>query len=260
MDGFRWRSHEVTRIEGFSDAVFGFATTLLIISLEVPKTSTELLSAMRGFGGFVATFWMLCAIWYSQYTFFRRYGLEDRITVLLNQALLFTILFFVYPLKFLFSALVRDPTLKRLTVETPHGPEPAILPEHRPLIYLVFGAGFTAVFLVFYLLYLHAYKQRDDLGLNEFEIFETRHSLRRLQMAIFVGLMYLAIAGMEMLPKKTAGEEKIVAAIALVILAGFAVAMIRLARLSKERRRRRREWLAQQASDHDEPGAGRREI
>jgi hypothetical protein len=36
VDGFRWRSHEVTRIEGFSEAVFGFAVTLLIVSLEVP--------------------------------------------------------------------------------------------------------------------------------------------------------------------------------------------------------------------------------
>src|SRR3954462_14900409 len=88
VDGFRWRSHEIARVEGFSDAVFGFAVTLLIVSLEVPRTSTELLETMRGFGAFVATFFMLASLWYSQFTFFRRYRLEDRVTVVLNLALM----------------------------------------------------------------------------------------------------------------------------------------------------------------------------
>src|SRR6185369_8333908 len=112
VDGFRWRSHEITRVEGFSDAVFGFAVTLLIVSLEVPRTSGELLETMRGFGAFLATFVILAGMWYAQFTFFRRYGLEDRKTVVLNLALLFTVLFFIYPLKFLFSALFTDPRLR----------------------------------------------------------------------------------------------------------------------------------------------------
>ena len=32
---FRWRGGEIARIEGLSDAVFAFAVTLLIVSLEV---------------------------------------------------------------------------------------------------------------------------------------------------------------------------------------------------------------------------------
>jgi hypothetical protein len=28
---FRWRSHEISRIEGLSDAVFAFAVTLLVV-------------------------------------------------------------------------------------------------------------------------------------------------------------------------------------------------------------------------------------
>ena len=56
---FRWRSHEISRIEGLSDAVFGFAITLLVVSLEVPKTFNELLHAMRGFGAFAICFTLL---------------------------------------------------------------------------------------------------------------------------------------------------------------------------------------------------------
>src|ERR1700733_6070457 len=48
-DKIKWRSHEPARIEAFSDAVFAFAVSLIIISLDVPKSSKELLLSMRGF-------------------------------------------------------------------------------------------------------------------------------------------------------------------------------------------------------------------
>src|SRR3989449_3905682 len=84
---FRWRSHEISRIEGLSDAVFAFAVTLLVVSLEVPKTFNELASAMRGFGAFAISFVLLFMIWFYQYKFFRRYGLQDNTTVWLTAAL-----------------------------------------------------------------------------------------------------------------------------------------------------------------------------
>ena len=247
VDGFRWRSREITRIEGFSDAVFGFAITLLIVSLEVPRTSTELLEAMRGFGAFVITFAMLARLWYAQYTFFRRYALEDRLTVVLNLVLLFTVLFFVYPLKFLFTNMLFDPLLKG-RVATAHGLEPVLRPEHRPLIYLVFGCGFAAVFLVFFLLYRHAYRQRETLGLNEFEIYETRHSMRRMLVAVMVGLSYFALAGMQSLPQKTAGQKRVVIVVAIAVLLLFIGLLVTIARLARERRRTRAEWQSRQAA------------
>src|ERR1700704_843358 len=103
---FRWRSHEISRIEGLSDAVFAFAVTLLVVSLEVPRTFTELAAAMRGFGAFAISFMLLFMVWFNQYKFFRRYGLQDNLTVCLNAILLFVVLFYVYPLKFLFTFLV----------------------------------------------------------------------------------------------------------------------------------------------------------
>ena len=43
------RHRDVSRLEGFSDAVFGFALTLLVVSLEVPETMDALRTQMRGF-------------------------------------------------------------------------------------------------------------------------------------------------------------------------------------------------------------------
>lgn len=103
---FNWRGREILRIEAFSDAVFAFSITLLIVSLEVPETFEELKHAISGFFAFAVGFTLLFQIWYSQFKYFRRYGLEDLYCIILNAVLLFVVLFYMYPLKFLFSLLL----------------------------------------------------------------------------------------------------------------------------------------------------------
>src|SRR5205809_3952346 len=92
---------EVSRFRGFSDAVFTFAITLLVVSLEVPKTFAELMAAIRGFPAFAVCFALLFQVWWRHYRFFRSYDLEDGRVNALTGALLFVVLFYVYPLKFL---------------------------------------------------------------------------------------------------------------------------------------------------------------
>src|SRR5205807_10047503 len=81
---FRWRGHEVSRIEGFSDAVFGFAVTLLVVSLEVPHSFAELKDAMLGFPAFGICFTLLLLVWRNHVHFFRRYGLQTAWASALN--------------------------------------------------------------------------------------------------------------------------------------------------------------------------------
>jgi uncharacterized membrane protein len=169
--GFEWRGREVSRLEGLSDAVFGFAITLLVVSLEVPRDVHELARTLRGFSAFAVTFAMLFILWFQQYRFFRRYGLEDRTTTLLTAVLLFLVLFFIYPLKFLTqvvldSALGGDRQPVRELATSADG----------ALVWAAFGAGFTAVTAVLGALYLHAYREREALGLSPVEAFDTRVS------------------------------------------------------------------------------------
>jgi uncharacterized membrane protein len=181
-------------MEGFSDAVFAFAITLLVVSLEVPTTFDELLATMRGFFAFAICFYLLLVVWFEHYKFFRRYGLDDFYTMRLNAAMLFIVLFYVYPLKFLFTLLV-DQLLGYSTVVNPStGAIEEIENGQLPLLMVIYGAGFVAVQLVFVLLYLRAYVLRDTLGLDAHERSITREEILNFLLGTGVGLISIAIA------------------------------------------------------------------
>jgi hypothetical protein len=184
---FRVRGKDISRVEGLSDAVFGFAITLLVVSLEVPKTATEVLHAMRGFFAFALTFSILFAVWRMQFTFFRRYGLEDRTTVSLTGVLLFVILFFIYPLKYIFGTMVDRILLHAglpgmTNVESLGG-------SGFELLYIAFGLGWTAVLGVFLLLYRHADRKREELDLSPLEIVDTEQAMWRCKVSIIPGVI-----------------------------------------------------------------------
>ena len=193
--GWRWRGHEISRIEGFSDAVFAFAITLLVVSLEVPKTFQELYDTMRGFLSFAISFALLFQLWHSQYTFFRRYGLQDGMTILLNSMLLFMVLFYVYPLKFLFNMLVIQFSGGSLLVKGHDGQMEEMLTDAQaPTLMVIYGLGVFAVFAFLALMHWHALRKREELELSKLELFDTRTSVWSHGYSASVGVTSVLIA------------------------------------------------------------------
>src|SRR5215831_20664165 len=173
---FRWRGGEITRLEGFTDAVFAFAVTLLVVSLEVPHTFDELIAAMKGFVAFAICFAILVQVWYYYYRFSRRYGLQTTYTVILNAALIFVVLFYVYPLKFLFSLAVGGLS-RGLTVPVEQLQQMVSTYREISELWLIYSAGVIAVYSLFALLYHYAYAKRHELELNEYETLVTRNAI-----------------------------------------------------------------------------------
>ncbi len=179
------RHRDVSRLEGFSDAVFGFALTLLVVSLEVPDTMDALREQMRGFVPFALMFAMVCWIWYEHNVFFRRYGLEDAWTTFLNCVLLFTVLFYVYPLKFL--------TTKLVAALTGGGGEP-LLAMDGAYVMLLYSGGLVLIFAAFTLLHRHAWNRREALGLSAAERLTLAYSSRAHVLSVAVGLLSIGLA------------------------------------------------------------------
>jgi hypothetical protein len=188
-NGFRLRGTDVTRLEGFSDTVFGFAVTLLVVSLEVPTDFDTLVKTMRDLVPFAICFAILCLLWYQHYLFFRRYGLHDSTMVVLNSLLLFVILAYVYPLKFLFRNFFGF-IEQLLGIRT----QADLSGDQLAAIFVIYGLGWVAVYAIFAICYLHAYRQRASLDLSALEVFDTRTSMYRNLGMVGIGLLSVLLA------------------------------------------------------------------
>lgn len=194
---FKLRGQQMNRIEAVSDVVFGFALTLLVVSLQAPRTYSDLINVMRGFPAFALTFAALMVLWARHYYFFRYYGLDDPATIVLNTLLLFLVLFYVYPLKFFVSVFLANVWLRPLIGgpmqirDVPGGPGTLMVWGDQRGLVMIFGSGFAAIYLVFGAMYWHAYRMREELRLSAFETAHTMTSIVSQMLNFGVGLLLL---------------------------------------------------------------------
>lgn len=190
---FRWRGKEISRIEDFSDAVFAFTIALLIVSLEVPKTFNELQLIMEGFVSFGVTFLVVFAIWFRHYKFFRYYGVSDTKMIILNGFLLFFVLFYIYPLKFLTTLLIDSLLLKEI-LGFNISVNISIVPKEVPTLMIIYSSGFFAIATILTLMYWHVFTLRESLDLNQFEISQTKLGINAFLICVIISFVSVCIA------------------------------------------------------------------
>jgi len=174
----------VSRLEGLSDAVFALCLTLLFLTDGELFTASEVETAMWRLVPFAACFAILVMIWHDHYLFFRRYGLRDGWTRFLNALLLFLVLAYVHPLRWIFLLLA----------ELFFGIESEVSYDRPVRVMTVYSAGFAAVYTSFALLYRHAYRMREELQLDPLEQHVTRQHRSEKQIVAAFGAASVAVS------------------------------------------------------------------
>ncbi len=201
--GFRYRGLSPTRLENLTDTIFGFIITLLVISSEVPKNYLELQSSMYGFIGFVFCILLLLGIWNNHRVFFLHYGLQDGKIRILNILFLFILLFYVYPLKYLFSYLG---TSLYVQIKLSLGDRSESLlhvidnlkQSHLQIaqwedIMIRFGLGLFCIYLILLLMHLRALNKRKLLKLNKKEIYLTKTTIGSYIILVLITIISMSI-------------------------------------------------------------------
>ena len=164
--------HNITRIEAFSDAVFAFAATLLVVSVGYEESTSVLKIDWMLFLSFAVSFFVLVSLWWLHYNFFRRTDYVDNWIITFNTVLLFVVLYYIFPLKSLINSWVGS---RRLTMD-----------EFSSLFQL-YSLGFFLIFLCLSLMYYRAYKKTRSDNQNLDLLFYARH------FGIYVGVAALSI-------------------------------------------------------------------
>lgn len=208
-NNFRLRGKETSRLDTFIDAAFAFATTMLVISVgDIPNNFSELIIAFKSIPSFLASFASVVFIWLGHRKWSRRYGVENYKTILLSFGLVFVLMIYIYPLRLVFSALFS-------WITGNYFPSEFIISSASELtsLFIFYGLGFAAISVLLGMLFLHVYKMKEKLFLNQNEEILTKYEIvswfvmastalvsalfaviMPLNIGVFAGFVYILLA------------------------------------------------------------------
>ena len=141
-------SHSKSRLEALSDGVFAFAATLMVVEVGSSSEFISFSDEVPNFISFGASFFIMMALWKLHYNFFRRTKHVDNWIITFNMILLFTVLFYIFPVKSLLDSMLQQ---KGMTV------------DELSQLFQIYSIGFSTMFLSFVLMYFRAYKKDKNI-------------------------------------------------------------------------------------------------
>jgi uncharacterized membrane protein len=155
---------EAHRLDGFIDAAFAFAVSVMAIAgAEVPHTLHDLLLSLDRIPGFACSFATLMMFWHRHVRWRDHFRLHDGTTIRLSLMLVFFALIFVYPLDMLFQALFG--TLHDVYTHTTLANEPEITSVHElKALYICYALAYACMAGCLGVLYRHSLRQSPSLS------------------------------------------------------------------------------------------------
>lgn len=175
--------HSKNRLEALSDGVFAFAATLMVVNIGADTSITSFKEELPNFISFAVSFFVMMGIWKVHYNFFRRTDYIDNWIIALNMILLFTVLFYIFPVRSLLS--------------TGFGGNRISIDDFSD-IFQLYSIGFALIFTSLFFMYLRTYKKDIKEGKNLKYLFYARHFFIFIAIGIIsfllakfkVGLLY----------------------------------------------------------------------
>jgi len=187
----KFRDEYSTRMVGLSDGVFALAIAILLIASNVPTNFKELMAFIYDVPTFGICIVFIYWIWNEQNKVFQMYNIFDIKMNLLNMLLLFFVLVYVYPLKFLMKWIFTFfGSFFQGTIKEDYAELTAMIPMGKiPLLMLIYSVGFICIFSCLHLMHRHGLSKQEELGLSQLQLLEANLSKNQLFHTVCVGIL-----------------------------------------------------------------------